>query len=80
MQEQFTEVNWMSECWKERAWMSGAAGNRRLTSDPANVLLREWLSGLHGRLVYRQKHPFCGGSTHVVLEPMDFIPRLAALA
>lgn len=80
MQEQFTEVNWTRECWKERAWMSGAAGNGRATSDPANFRLREWLSGLPGRLVYRQKHSFCDGSTHVVLEPMGFIPRLAALA
>ena len=32
-----------------------------------------------GRVVYRYKHPFRDGSTHVVLEPMDFIARLAAL-
>jgi hypothetical protein len=32
-----------------------------------------------GRVVYRYKRPFRDGSTHVVLEPMDFIARLAAL-
>jgi hypothetical protein len=32
-----------------------------------------------GRVVYRYKHPFRDGSTHVVLEPLDFISRLAAL-
>jgi hypothetical protein len=32
-----------------------------------------------GRVVYRYKHPFRDGSTHVVLEPLDFIARLAAL-
>jgi hypothetical protein len=29
--------------------------------------------------VYRYKQPFRDGSTHVVLEPLDFIDRLAAL-
>jgi ribosomal protein S27E len=33
----------------------------------------------HGRVVYRYKQPFRDGSTHVVLEPLDFIARLAAL-
>lgn len=33
----------------------------------------------HGRVVYRYKRPFRDGSTHVVLEPLDFIARLAAL-
>jgi hypothetical protein len=33
-----------------------------------------------GRVVYRYKQPFRDGSTHVVLEPLDFIARLAALA
>jgi hypothetical protein len=32
-----------------------------------------------GRVIYRYKHPFRDGSTHVVLEPLDFIARLAAL-
>lgn len=32
-----------------------------------------------GRVVYRYKHPFRDGSTHVVLEPLDFIARLTAL-
>jgi hypothetical protein len=29
--------------------------------------------------VYRYKQPFRDGSTHVVLEPLDFIARLASL-
>jgi hypothetical protein len=29
--------------------------------------------------VYRYKQPFHDGSTHVLLEPLDFIARLAAL-
>jgi len=29
--------------------------------------------------VYRSKQPFRDGSTHVLLEPLDFIARLAAL-
>ena len=33
----------------------------------------------HGRVVYRYKRPFRDGSTHVVLQPLDFIARLAAL-
>jgi len=33
-----------------------------------------------GRVVYRYKRPFRDGSTHVVLEPLDFMARLAALA
>ena len=32
-----------------------------------------------GRVVYRYKQPFRDGSTHVVLQPLDFIARLAAL-
>jgi hypothetical protein len=32
------------------------------------------------RVVYRYKHLFRDRSTHVVLEPLDFIARLAALA
>jgi len=30
-------------------------------------------------VVYRYQHPFRDGSTHVVLEPLDFMARLAAL-
>lgn len=33
----------------------------------------------HDRVVYRYKRPFRDGSTHVILEPLDFIARLAAL-
>jgi hypothetical protein len=32
-----------------------------------------------GRVIYQYKRPFRDGSTHVVLEPLDFIARLAAL-
>jgi hypothetical protein len=32
-----------------------------------------------GRVMYRYKRPLCDGSTHVVLEPLDFRSRLAAL-
>ena len=32
-----------------------------------------------GRVVYRYKRPFRDGPTHVVLEPLDFMARLAAL-
>ena len=32
-----------------------------------------------GRVVYRYNRPFRDGSTHVVLEPLDFVTRLAAL-
>ena len=32
-----------------------------------------------GQIVYRLKHPFGDGTTHVVLDPVDFIARLAAL-
>ena len=31
------------------------------------------------QVVYRLKHPFRDGTTHVVLDPIDFIARLAAL-
>lgn len=33
----------------------------------------------HGRVVYRYKQPFRDGSTHLVLEPLGFMARLAAL-
>ena len=32
-----------------------------------------------GRVVYQYKQPFRDGSTHVILEPLDFMARLAAL-
>ena len=32
-----------------------------------------------GQVIYRFKQPFRDGTTHVVLDPMDFIARLAAL-
>ena len=33
-----------------------------------------------GQVIVRFKHPFRDGTTHVVLDPLDFIARLAALA
>ncbi len=30
----------------------------------------------HGRVVYRYKRPFRDGSTHVILEPLDFMFRM----
>jgi hypothetical protein len=32
-----------------------------------------------GRVLYRYKQPFRDGSTHVILDPLDFMARLAAL-
>jgi hypothetical protein len=32
-----------------------------------------------GQIVYKFKQPFRDGTTHVVLDPLDFIARLAAL-
>lgn len=32
-----------------------------------------------GQIVYKFKHPFRDGTTHVVLDPLDFMARLAAL-
>ena len=32
-----------------------------------------------GQVIYRFKQPFRDGSTHIVLDPLDFIARLAAL-
>ena len=32
-----------------------------------------------GQVVYRLKHSFHDGTTHVVLDPMDFVAHLAAL-
>jgi len=37
------------------------------------------LTGEQGRVVYSYKRPFRDGPTHVVLEPLDFMARLAAL-
>jgi hypothetical protein len=33
----------------------------------------------HGQVTYKFKQPLRNGSTHVVLDPLDFIARLAAL-
>ena len=51
---------------------------RRYIARPA--LSNERLSVNNRRqVVYRLKHPFRNGTTHVVLDPMDFIARLVAL-
>ena len=34
---------------------------------------------LRAHLVYRLKHPFFDGTTHVVLDPLELLARLAAL-
>ena len=33
----------------------------------------------HGQVLYKFKQPFRDGATHVLLDPLDFIVRLAAL-
>ncbi len=46
------------------------------------LMLSPWLPlsvDGRGRVVYQYKQRFRDGSTHVVLEPLDFIARLAAL-
>jgi hypothetical protein len=50
---------------------------RYVTRPP--LALKRLSTDLRGRVVYAYKHPFRDGSTHVVLEPLDFIARLAAL-
>jgi hypothetical protein len=50
----------------------------RYITRPPIATRRLSVDGL-GRVVYQYKHPFRDGSTHVVLEPLDFMARLAAL-
>ena len=50
----------------------------RYITRPTIVTDRLSLDG-QGRVVYRYKRPFRDGSTHVVLAPLDFMARLAAL-
>ena len=46
----------------------------------APILAIERLSlDRQGRVMYRYQRPFRDGFTHVVLEPLDFMARLAAL-
>ena len=47
---------------------------------PSTAWYSAWLSlNDRGQVIYRFKQPFRDGTTHVVLDPMDFIARLAAL-
>jgi ribosomal protein S27E len=50
---------------------------RYITRPP--IATRRLSLDAQGRVVYRYKRPFRDGSTHVVLEPLDFMARLAAL-
>ena len=50
---------------------------RHITRPP--IATRRLSVNGRGRVVYRHKQPFRDGSTHVVLEPLDFMARLAAL-
>lgn len=50
----------------------------RYITRPPVATMRLSVDG-QGRVVYRYKRPFRDGSTHVVLEPLDFMARLAAL-
>lgn len=43
------------------------------------IALKRLSTDTSGRVVYRYRQPFRDGSTHVVLEPLDFLARLAAL-
>jgi hypothetical protein len=56
-----------------------AAGKKRPSTAVKRVATKRLSIGGQGRVVYRYKQPFRDGSTHVVLEPLDFIARLAAL-
>jgi hypothetical protein len=56
-----------------------AAGKKRPLTAVERVATKRLSVDGRGRVVYRYKHPFRDGSTHVVLEPLDFIARLAAL-
>lgn len=50
---------------------------RYITRPP--IAIKRLSVDAQGRVVYRYKRPFRDGSTQVVLEPLDFIARLAAL-
>jgi hypothetical protein len=45
----------------------------------APVAMKRLSIDSQGRVVYRYRRPFRDGATHVVLEPLDFMARLAAL-
>ena len=59
--------------------MRFAEGKKRPSTAVKRVATKRLSVDNQGRVVYRYKQPFRDGSTHVVLEPLDFIARLAAL-
>jgi len=56
-----------------------AVGKKRPSNAVKRVATKRLSVDGRGRVVYQYKQPFRDGSTHVVLEPLDFIARLAAL-
>ena len=56
--------------------MRFAAGKKRPSTAVKRVATQRLSVDTRGRVVYRYKQPFCDGSTHVVLEPLDFIAQL----
>ena len=59
--------------------MRFAEGKKRPWTAVKRVATKRLSVDGRGRVVYQYKQPFRDGSTHVVLEPLDFIARLAAL-
>jgi hypothetical protein len=56
-----------------------AEGKKRPSTAVKRVATKRLALDAQGRVRYRYKQPFREGSTHVVLEPLDIIARLAAL-
>jgi len=56
-----------------------AEGKKRPSTAVKRIATKHLSVDGRGRVVYRYKQPFRDGSTHVLLEPLDFIARLAAL-
>ncbi len=71
-----------SRCMRGLAWkpISGRSSRRltRYVSRPPVAMERLDLTA-QGQVRYRLKTPYRDGTTHIVLEPLDFIARLAAL-
>lgn len=59
--------------------MRFAEGKKRPSTAVKRVATQRLTVDERGRVVYHYKRPFRDGSTHVVLEPLEFIARLAAL-
>ena len=59
--------------------MRFAEGKKRPSTAVKRVATKRLSVDGRGRVVYQYKQPFRDGSTHVILEPLDFIARLAAL-